>query len=81
MPITNSQLPTSREFCRVDPSDPPPASPALRPRLLDALREQIRYRHYSQRTEEAYVHWVRAFIHFHDRRHPGTTGCDCAQAR
>ena len=74
MPITNSQLPTSRESCRVDPSDDPP--PALRPRLLDALREQIRYRHYSQRTEEAYVHWVRAFIHFHDRRHPA----DLAQA-
>ena len=39
-------------------------------RLLDALRAQIRYMHYSLRTEEAYVHWVRAFIHFHDRRHP-----------
>ena len=46
------------------------APPALRPRLLDALREQIRYMHYSLRTEEAYVHWVRAFIRFHDRRHP-----------
>ncbi len=46
------------------------APPALRPRLLDALREQIRYLHYSLRTEEAYVHWVRAFIRFHDRRHP-----------
>jgi integron integrase len=40
------------------------------PRLLDALRAQVRYMHYSLRTEEAYVHWVRAFIHFHDRRHP-----------
>ena len=46
------------------------APPALRPRLLDALREQIRYLHYSLRTEEAYVYWVRAFIRFHDRRHP-----------
>ena len=46
------------------------APPALRPRLLDALREQIRYLHYSLRTEEAYVHWVSAFIRFHDRRHP-----------
>ena len=54
-------------------SDPPrlsDAPPVLRPRLLDALREQIRYMHYSIRTEEAYVHWVRAFIHFHDNRHP-----------
>ena len=67
MPIANSQLSPSRESCGVDPSDAPPA---LRPRLLDALRAQIRYMHYSPRTEEAYVHWVRAFIRFHGRRHP-----------
>jgi len=30
----------------------------------------VRYRHYSLRTEEAYVHWVRAFIHYHGLRHP-----------
>ena len=47
-------------------ADAPPPSP----RLLDALRQQIRYRHYSLRTEEAYVHWVRAFVRFHDFRHP-----------
>ena len=40
------------------------------PRLLDALRAQIRYLHYSMRTEEAYVHWVRAFVRFHGLRHP-----------
>ena len=40
------------------------------PRLLDALRQQIRYLHYSRRTEEAYVHWVRAFVRFHGLRHP-----------
>lgn len=40
------------------------------PRLLDALREQIRYMHYSHRTEESYVQWVRAFIRFHGLRHP-----------
>ena len=45
--------------------------PALRSaRLLDQVRERIRYLHYSIRTEEAYVHWVKAFIRFHDRRHP-----------
>ena len=43
-------------------------------RLLDQLREQIRYRHYSLRTEEAYVHWVRAFIRFHGLRHPRSLG-------
>ena len=51
---------------------PPPQqqSPHPPPRLLDQLRQQIRYRHYSLRTEEAYVHWVRAFVRFHGLRHP-----------
>jgi integron integrase len=40
------------------------------PRLLDLLRQQIRVLHYSLRTEEAYVHWVRAFVRFHGLRHP-----------
>lgn len=52
---------------------PPPASDA-RPRLLDAVRERIRYRHYSYRTEQAYVEWVRRFVRFHDRRHPRDMG-------
>jgi integrase len=34
------------------------------------LRQQVRYLHYSLRTEEAYVHWVRAFVRFHGLRHP-----------
>lgn len=49
--------------------------PALRAlKLLDQLRERIRYLHYSLRTEEAYVYWVRAFIVFHGRRHPREMG-------
>lgn len=40
------------------------------PRLLDLVRQQTRLLHYSLRTEEAYVHWVRAFIRFHQLRHP-----------
>lgn len=39
-------------------------------RLLDQLREMIRYRHYSIRTEEAYVSWVRQFVHWHGLKHP-----------
>jgi len=39
-------------------------------RLLDRLRERIRYDHYSARTEQAYVFWVRRFIRFHGLRHP-----------
>ncbi len=45
-------------------------APAASPRLLDLLRQQIRYMHYSLRTEEAYVYWVRAYIRFHGLRHP-----------
>jgi len=44
------------------------------PRLLDQLREQLRVRHYSLRTEDAYVDWVRRFILFHDKRHPRDMG-------
>jgi integron integrase len=51
-------------------SHPPPLSAPGSPRLLDLLRMQIRYMHYSLRTERAYVHWVRAFIRFHGLRHP-----------
>jgi site-specific recombinase XerD len=43
-------------------------------RLLDQLRERIRYAHYSLRTEQAYVYWVRSFIHFHGLRHPRDMG-------
>ena len=43
-------------------------------RLLDQLRERIRYMHYSLRTEQAYVFWVRRFIHFHKLRHPRDMG-------
>jgi site-specific recombinase XerD len=40
------------------------------PRLLDLVRDAIRRRHYSLRTEQAYVHWVKAFIRWHGLRHP-----------
>lgn len=40
------------------------------PKLLDQVREVIRRKHYSIRTEEAYVHWIRQFILFHHKRHP-----------
>ena len=49
----------------------PPTSP---PRLLDALRHASRVRHYSIRTEEAYVDWARRFVRFHGRRHPRELG-------
>ena len=59
----------------VRPPRPAAALPRLRSaRLLDQVRERIQYLHYSIRTEDAYVHWIRAFIFFHDRRHPAEMG-------
>jgi site-specific recombinase XerD len=43
-------------------------------RLLDRVRAAIRVRHFSVRTEEAYIHWVRRYILFSDRRHPAALG-------
>ena len=43
-------------------------------RLLDHVRERLRYLHYSLRTEEAYVHWIRAFVRFHAPQHPRGLG-------
>jgi integron integrase len=40
------------------------------PRLYDRIVEVLRVRHYSRRTEEAYIHWIRRFILFHQHRHP-----------
>jgi integron integrase len=39
-------------------------------KLLDRVRDAIRTKHYSIRTEEAYVNWIKRFILFHDKRHP-----------
>ena len=44
------------------------------PRLLDVLRETLRVRHYSLRTEQQYVNWVRRFLRFHHHRHPREMG-------
>lgn len=44
------------------------------PKLLDRLRTEIRVRHYSLRTEQAYVDWARRFILFHNKRHPKDMG-------
>jgi len=46
------------------------------PRLLDRMRAEIRLRHYSIRTEEAYVDWARRFILYHNKRHPKEMGAE-----
>jgi hypothetical protein len=45
-----------------------------KPKLLDQVRESMRTRHYSPRTEKTYVHWIKRFIFFHDKRHPREMG-------
>jgi integron integrase len=50
------------------------------PRLLDVLRQRLRYLHYSLRTEQAYVHWVRRFVVWAGRRHPRSMGAAEVQA-
>jgi len=52
------------------PAQPPPVTP----KLLDRVRQAIRVRHYSPRTEQAYVHWIRCYIFFHRLRHPAEMG-------
>jgi hypothetical protein len=43
-------------------------------KLLDQVRDAIRVRHYSIRTEEAYVGWIKRYILFHGKRHPAEMG-------
>ena len=44
------------------------------PKLIDRIRETMRLRHLSPRTEEAYIHWIRRYIQFHNFRHPRKLG-------
>ena len=41
-----------------------------KPRLLEQVRQKIRLLHYSIRTEQTYIHWIKRFILFHGKRHP-----------
>jgi integron integrase len=63
-----------------DDCDPVPGHPVSAskrsppPRLLDVLIQRLRYMHYSIRTEQAYVHWVRSFVRWSGMRHPRDMG-------
>ena len=52
----------------------PPVDGTRAPRLLDQVRDAIRTKHYSFRTEKAYVGWIRRFIVFNGTRHPAELG-------
>ena len=64
-------VPSGRHIERVTGTSPvrPSVVPG-KPKLLDQLRDALRSRHYSRRTEQAYCHWVKRFIYFHNVRHP-----------
>jgi site-specific recombinase XerD len=64
--------PTNRTTLSRKAGDVPPADPLTppKPKLLDQLREALRSRHYSRRTEQTYCQWVKRFIFFHHVRHP-----------
>jgi integron integrase len=52
------------------------AVPGGKPRLLDRVRDEMRVRHMARSTEKVYVSWIRRFILFHGKRHPGEMGKD-----
>jgi hypothetical protein len=63
---TASTAPVPIAGARVDPD---------KPRLLPRVRAAIRVRHYSPRTEQAYVYWIKRYIFYHGVRHPVQGAC------
>jgi hypothetical protein len=64
----NTPRPGTSAFREATANGPP------KPRLLDRVRANLRLRHYSRRTEEAYVAWIRRYVIFHGKRHPADLG-------
>lgn len=56
------------------PSTSPAAATPTKPKLLDQVRQTIRRKHYSLRTEQTYVDWIKRYIFFHNKRHPAEMG-------
>lgn len=42
----------------------------MKPKLLDLVRDKIRFKHYSMKTEQSYTAWIKQYILFHNKRHP-----------
>ena len=53
---------------------PIPLDQAKAPKLLDQVRDKIRLKHYSIRSEQTYVDWTKRFVLFHHKRHPAEMG-------
>lgn len=52
----------------------PTAGAPQAPKLLDQVLNTIRRKHYSIRTEETYINWIKKYIFFHQKRHPAEMG-------
>jgi hypothetical protein len=65
--IPTPGVPTQITASHISPNAP-------KPRLLDQVRQAIRTRQYSYKTEKAYVGWIKRFIFFHGKRHPAEMG-------
>jgi integron integrase len=65
---------------RAEPRPAVEAGQPAKPKLLVQVRQAIRMRQYSPRTEEAYVAWIKRYIFFHRLRHPAEMGADNVQA-
>ncbi len=46
----------------------------IKPKLLDQVRNTLRTKHYSRKTEQAYVHWIKRYILLYNKRHPKDMG-------
>jgi hypothetical protein len=64
----NSQIWSNVIVSKNTPSGPTP------PKLPDQVRDKIRVKHYSIRTETQYLQWIKRFILFHNKRHPRNLG-------
>lgn len=58
----------------LDKATTPPKNVATPPKLLDQVRDRVRLKHYSLRTEQAYLGWIKRYIIFHNKRHPAEMG-------
>jgi integrase len=56
------------------PGAPLPNAAPQAPKLIDQIRSRLRLKHYSLRTEQAYVQWAKRYIIFHGKRHPAEMG-------
>lgn len=58
----------------LDKTQAPPKNKTPSPKLLDQVRDRVRLKHYSLRTAQAYLGWIKRYIIFHNKRHPAEMG-------